>query len=173
LAATGTATVRRRKLPAEYVVWLVIGMALLRDRSIREVVRHLELVLPGPAAAARSVAARSRGPGRGSARAARRAVRAGRRRVGAAAADADRWRGLAVYGVDGTTLRVPDTPENEAAFGRVPARWESTGGYPVLRAVALMVLRGHVLTGLALGPTATANSGSPLRSGHTSPTPRS
>src|SRR5262245_3217576 len=46
LQATGTATIRRRKLPAEYVVWPVIGMALLRDRSIREVVRHLDLVLP-------------------------------------------------------------------------------------------------------------------------------
>src|SRR5438093_13439954 len=49
LLATDKASVRRRKLPAEYVVWLVIGMALLRDRSIREVVRHLDLVLPtGP-----------------------------------------------------------------------------------------------------------------------------
>src|ERR1700676_4827777 len=46
LQATGTATVRRRKLPAEYVVWLVIGMAMLRDRSIAEVVRHLDLVMP-------------------------------------------------------------------------------------------------------------------------------
>src|SRR6266581_6509402 len=46
LQATGTASVRRRKLPAEYVVWLVIGMGLLRDRSIEEVVRHLHLVLP-------------------------------------------------------------------------------------------------------------------------------
>src|SRR5262249_1996856 len=46
LQATGTATLRQRKLPAEYVVWLIIGMALLRDRSIREVVRHLDLVLP-------------------------------------------------------------------------------------------------------------------------------
>src|SRR5712692_8533488 len=46
LAATGAASVRRRKLPAEYVVWLVIGMGLLRDRSIEEVVRHLHLVLP-------------------------------------------------------------------------------------------------------------------------------
>jgi Transposase DDE domain/Insertion element 4 transposase N-terminal len=70
---------------------------------------------------------------------------------GPAAADAERWRGLAVYGVDGTTLRVPDTPENEAAFGRVATRWESTGGHPLLRLVALMVLRRHVLTGLALG----------------------
>src|SRR3989442_14913621 len=46
LQATDKASVRRRKLPAEYVVWLVIGMGLLRDRSIREVVRHLDLVLP-------------------------------------------------------------------------------------------------------------------------------
>ncbi len=68
-----------------------------------------------------------------------------------AAAEAERWRGLAVYGVDGTTLRVPDTPENEAAFGRVATRWNSTGGYPPLRLVALMVLRRPGLTGLALG----------------------
>ena len=47
LRATGKATMRRRKLPAEYVVWLVIGMGLLRDRSIREVVRHLDLVAAG------------------------------------------------------------------------------------------------------------------------------
>src|SRR5215510_16028183 len=46
LTATGSATIRRRKLPAEYVVWLVIGMGLLRDRSIQEVVRHLDLVRP-------------------------------------------------------------------------------------------------------------------------------
>jgi hypothetical protein len=152
LAATGTATLRRRKLPAEYVVWIVIGMALLRDRSIREVVRHLDLVLPSP---------QGRGTVSGS------AIVQARERLGpqplatlfgqsaavwgSAAADAERWRGLAVYGVDGTTLRVPDTPDNDAAFGRVPTRWESTGGYPLLRLVALMVLRRHVLTGLALG----------------------
>src|SRR4029450_2875010 len=32
-----------------------------------------------------------------------------------------------------------------------PTRWESSGGYPLLRLVALMVLRQHLLTGLALG----------------------
>ena len=37
LAAIGTASVRRRKLPAERVVWLMLGMALLRDRSIQSV----------------------------------------------------------------------------------------------------------------------------------------
>src|SRR5262245_44008882 len=75
LQATGTATIRRRKLPAEYAVWLVIGMALLRDRSIREVVRHLDLVLPtrmgrGTVSAAAIAQARDRlGPARGTLRA--------------------------------------------------------------------------------------------------------
>jgi hypothetical protein len=152
LTATGTASIRRRKLPAEYVVWLVIGMGLLRDRSIREVVRHLDLVLPtGPrretVTGSAIVQARERlGPHPLAALFAQAAAV-----WGPAAADAERWRGLAVYGVDGTTLRVPDTPENEAAFGRVATRWESTGGHPLLRLVALMVLRRHVLTGLALG----------------------
>ena len=46
LATTGTATLRRRRLPADQVVWLVIGMALIRDRSIAEVVRQLDLAMP-------------------------------------------------------------------------------------------------------------------------------
>src|SRR4051812_26102729 len=45
LAERGMATVRKRKLPMESVMWLVIGMALYRDRPIGELVRRLELVL--------------------------------------------------------------------------------------------------------------------------------
>jgi hypothetical protein len=47
LLSTDPATLRRRRLPADRVIWLVIGMALLRDRSIAEVVRLLELAIPG------------------------------------------------------------------------------------------------------------------------------
>ena len=109
LAATGTATVRRRKLPADQVVWIVIGMALLRDRSIQEVVHHLRLVLPG------------RAPGSRRATATSSAVVQARDRLGVAplatlfeqtasrwaraSADTHRWRGLAVYGVDGSASR--------------------------------------------------------------------
>ena len=46
LAKSGVATVRRRKLPAEQVVWLAVGIALYRDRPIPEVVSRLDLVLP-------------------------------------------------------------------------------------------------------------------------------
>jgi hypothetical protein len=127
LHATDRATIRRRKLPAYFVVWLVIGMALFRDRSIREVVRHLDLALPGT---------RRHATVTGS------AIVQARERLGpeplatlftqsaavwsAAAAERARWHGLAVFAVDGTTLRVPDTAENDAAFGRPAA----PGGRP-------------------------------------------
>ncbi len=51
LRVTGTASIRKRKLPAERAIWLVLGMALLRDRSIRAVCDHLHLVLPEPSGA--------------------------------------------------------------------------------------------------------------------------
>jgi hypothetical protein len=37
LAATGTASIWRRRLPAEQVVWLVIALALYRHQSMPEV----------------------------------------------------------------------------------------------------------------------------------------
>jgi hypothetical protein len=153
LLATGTATFRRRRLPAEQVVWLVIGMALMRNRPIREVVDHLDLALPS-----------SDGK-----RVAASAVVQARARVGAAplewlfvrtadewghaSAARHRWRGLALYGVDGTTLRVPDSDENRAFFGGQPAGdGRGDAGYPQLRLVTLMALRSHTLAGATFGP---------------------
>jgi hypothetical protein len=154
LTATGTATLRRRRLPADHVLWLVLGMALFRDRSIVEVAARLDLALPGP-----------RGP-----TAAPSAVSQARARLGAAplawlfaqsaahwatlSADEHRWRGLALYGLDGTTLRVADSAANRAHFGG-PASGRGASGYPQLRLVALLVLRSHLLHAVAFGPYAT------------------
>jgi hypothetical protein len=152
LSSTGTATVRRRRLPAEQVVWLVIGMGLMRDLPIVDVVDRLELALPGRD---RSVAPSS--------------VSGAKARVGAAplewlfmrsgaqwaheSADLHRWRDLALYVVDGTTLRVPDSDENRRHFGGHSAgagRGES--GYPLLRMVGLMAVRSHLLVSANFGP---------------------
>jgi hypothetical protein len=46
LRATGTTTIRRRRLPAEQVVWPVIGMGLFRGESIERVVDLLDIPLP-------------------------------------------------------------------------------------------------------------------------------
>jgi len=153
LAATGAASVRRRKLPADYVVWIVIGMGLLRDRSIQEVVRHLDLVLPAgnghrqTVSGAAIVQARERLGPQPLAWLFRQTANAWTK----ASAEEHRWRGLAVFGVDGTTLRLPDTPENEAHFERPGTSRGGAAGYPQLRLVALMVLRSHLLAGLAFG----------------------
>ncbi len=63
LQATGTATLRRRRLPAEQVIWLVLGMALYRNRPIDEIVAKLDLALPGRRGAtpAPSAVAQARG----------------------------------------------------------------------------------------------------------------
>lgn len=151
LTATGTASIRKRKLPAERVAWLVIGMALLRDRSIDEVVHHLDLVLPeltGRPAVDRSAVIQARDR-LGCEPLAVLFTQTARRWAGEAA-DALRWRGLAVYGVDGTTMRIPDTADNELVFGR-PHSGRSAGAYPQLRLVALMVLRAHLLADLVPG----------------------
>jgi hypothetical protein len=153
LHATGTATLRRRRLPAEQVIWLVLGMALFRDRPIVEVAAKLDLALPG-----------SRG-----ATAAPSAVSQARTRLGEepmvwlfertasawahASAARHRWRGLALYALDGTTLRVPDSPENRLHFGSGSAGGQrGLGGYPLVRAVALLALRSHLVAAARFGP---------------------
>ena len=157
LQQTGTATIRRRKLTTETIVWLVIGMALFRDRSIQEVVSHLGLAWP----------AQKEGTTKGSKKVAPSAIPQGRYRVGAApielifsrtaerwglaAANASRWRGLSLFGVDGTTLRIQDTESNREAFG-LPPSGRAQSGYPQVRLVALMALRSHMIVGASFGP---------------------
>ncbi|HEX8908673.1 MAG TPA: IS4 family transposase [Anaeromyxobacteraceae bacterium] len=150
LQATGSATVRKRRLPAEQVVWLVLGMALFRDRSIVEVVDKLDLALPGtgemPVAASAVPQARARLGDEPMAWLFAHSAR----HWAHASADGHRWRGLALYGLDGTSLRVPDTAENRAHFGGAEGRTES--GYPMTRVVALMALRSHLLAATSFGP---------------------
>jgi hypothetical protein len=47
LHATGTASIRHRKLPADQIVLLMVGLALYSNRSIRKVFETLSLQLDG------------------------------------------------------------------------------------------------------------------------------
>ena len=150
LKATGKASVRTRKFPAEMAIWLVIALGLFEDRSIAEVVDHLGLVVPG---------VRSLTPS---------AVAQARYRVGpdplrwlfltAAQEWADEpeqgaWRGLALYGVDGTHLRLPDTDGNFEAFGMPGGRnGPGDAGYPQVRLVCLLNLSTRLLVDAEMGP---------------------
>jgi transposase IS4-like protein/DDE family transposase len=156
---TGTTTIRRRRLPAEQVVWLVIGMGLFRNEPIERIVDLLDLALPD----------------RDDTLVAKSAVTQARQRLGheplkclfemtathwaRRSADAQRWRGLSLYGWDGSTLRVPDSKENREEFGgqkAAAARGES--GYPQVRVVAMMALRSHILSAFRFAPYSTGET---------------
>lgn len=152
LAFTGKASLRRRKLPADMVVWLVLGMALFRDRSIVNVVEHLNLVAPGVASLAPS------------------AIPAARRRLGAepmewlfrrvtkeyaSAPRLGRFHGLEVLGIDGSHLRVQDSDENFEFFGKPGGRGGSgDAGYPQARIAVLLDLRSRLLVDAKFAPYA-------------------
>lgn len=150
LEATGTGSVRLRKFPAQQAIWLVLGMALYADRSIKAVVNHLGLVLGG------------------SGRMADGAVSKARYRLGAEPLRwlfekvAEAWsetpgvggyRGLSLYGADGTQLCIQDSEENFKVFGKPGGRGGSNdAGYPQLRFVGLMNLSTRLLAGARAGP---------------------
>ncbi len=153
LAATGKASVRRRKLPAEQAVWLVLGMALFEDRSIRDVVDHLSLVMPGVDSLAPSAVIQAR-------------YRLGEepmhwlfRRVAKAWAvpQDGGFRGLSLFAVDGTCARVQDTDENFEHFGKPGGRnGPGDAGYPQMRMAALFNLDTRLLVDASFGPYATS-----------------
>jgi hypothetical protein len=149
LRATGTATLRRRRLPAEQVIWVVLGMGLFRDRPLEDIVSKLDLALPGTSTVAKSSVTQAR-------------QRLGSRPMkwlfercsttwASRSAQTHLWRGLQLYGMDGTSIRVPNTDENRKEFGGHKAHGTESG-YPMLRLVVLMVLRSHLLAAASFGP---------------------
>ena len=61
------------------------------------------------------------------------------------------WKGREVLLVDGTTVSMPDTPENQEAFPQ--PRSQAPGlGFPIARLVAIISLASGVIRDLAIGP---------------------
>jgi hypothetical protein len=149
LAQTKRSSVRQRDLPAHVVVYYVIALALYMRSSYREVLRCLlEGVqwLMDPSARVK-VAGKS-------------GISQARSRLGAAPLQAlydlvvmpvataetrgawyRQWR---LVSLDGSTLDVADTAENEKAFGR-PGASRGSSAYPKIRFVGLLENGTHVL----------------------------
>ncbi|MCS0617039.1 IS4 family transposase, partial [Massilia kyonggiensis] len=156
LAYTGKASIRRRRLPAEQVVWLVIALALYRHHSVQQVISDLDLSLPDLSLPLVSDSA----------------VTQARSRLGAeplkwvfekcAAAWAEQhraygtYRGLQLLAMDGTTLRLADSPANRLHFGAQGYAEGAVSSYPQLRAVTLCALETQLVLAARFGPYATA-----------------
>ncbi len=158
LDKNGAASERERRLPMERVVLLVVAMALFRSLALEEIVARLRLARPH---ATRGTVAPSAIP-QARQRLGEAPLRTLFKRLAPKAAHAQaqqptqRWRGLALYGIDGTSLRVPDSTDNRATFGGHRGRTGSgESGYPLVRLVVLMALTSHLLVAARFGPFTT------------------
>jgi hypothetical protein len=159
LQRTGRASQRERDLPAHVVVYYVIALALYMRSSYREVLRCLlEGVqwLMNPSASLK-VAGKS-GISQARSRLGAEPVKALYEAVVAPMAGArtkgawfHQWR---LMSLDGSTLDVADTAENDAAFGR-PGASRGNSAYPKIRFVALLENGTHVLCAARMGKYST------------------
>ena len=150
LVTTGQTNGRACILTHEVALWLVLGMGLLTDLSLRMVfkysrrLRGLNDYTPGRSALCQ---ARQRLGVEPLQCLFEQVVRPLATALGTPSAF---YRGLRRVGIDGVVYDVPDTPENEARFGRSSAGVKrGEGAFPQLRKVNLVELGTHVELALA------------------------
>ena len=157
IEATGTRERRRRRLPTQLVVTLVVAMGLWASESMRHVLAE---VVAGWREGAASDAADWELPTTAAIVQARQRVGARllRELFGAVAGPIATARtggaflgGLRLMAIDGTTLDVADTPENERAFGR-PTTGRGVGAFPQVRVLALIETGTHGICDAVIRP---------------------
>jgi hypothetical protein len=164
LAAAGEKVPRRRDrlLPPWLAVYFTLALCLLARLPYQDALRALAgdgaAGLAAPATTALTAARRRLGE--------RPLELLFQRVTGVLLPSRDPWAtvdGLLVVAWDGTTLKVPASPENTAALGRPRGGGKKPGGgkappvqghYPHLRVVALIACGTRALLGAAVGPLA-------------------
>ena len=151
LGYTGKASIRHRRLPAEQVVWLVIALAIYRHRSIRQLLGELNFALPDLHDTCLTDSA----------------VTQARQRLGEEplawlfATSARAWHeqdakrsdfhGLQLFAMDGTSLKLADSPENRAHFDSPHFANGALASYPHARMVTLSALRTQLVVAADFG----------------------
>lgn len=156
LEETGRSSQRVRELPAHVMVYYVIAMALYRPEPIREVLRvlleGLSVVL---GVGIRIVPAGKSGISQARKRLGEKPVRRLYEQTVVPIATKETqgafYREWHVTAMDGSTLEVPDTPENREAFGRPASPSGGESAFPLVRIVGLVEVGTRVLFGAVLG----------------------
>lgn len=148
ISAAGATQKRLRRLPTRVVVYVLLAGVLFADVGYRQVLARL--------AAGAGIGGSVRVPGSS-------ALSQAFRRIGVkplvelfalvrgSAAGTPRWRGLLVCAIDGTTMFVPDSQANAAAFGRPTGRPDAPGGYPMLRLLTIVACGSRAVIDAVFG----------------------
>lgn len=160
LAETERQSKRKRKLPAVLMVYYSIALGLMCAVGARQVLRHLlaewreDEPVRGPLATDSAITQARQ----------RLGVEPLKRLFGRVVRPlAPKWlkaawyRSWRVVSLDGSTLRLLDTDENEARFGR-PSAKKGTTAYPQMRLVGLLENGTRILFAVATGAYRTAEN---------------
>ena len=151
LAATGTTQARIRVLPARVVVYLLLAGGLFAGLGYRQVWHKLTAGLGALPVASPGGNALWQARARLGAAPLRWLFDLLRGPATAITAGSVRWRGLLVCAIDGTTMTIPDSPRNLAAYGKQAGN-HGGSGYPLLRLVALAACGTRTLIDAVFGP---------------------
>lgn len=151
LKKAGRKSIRQRSLPAQVMVYYVIAMTLFMEVSLREVVRLLFPPTTRPGRQKPPVSS---------------AITQARQRLGSEPMELlyqeivkpvaterthGAWfKGLRLVAIDGSTMSVADTQENDKAFGRFKVR-KGTLSFPQINFVALVEVGTRILFAAKMG----------------------
>lgn len=137
-------------LAAPLVVFFVVAMALCRSLSIKNLLVQLLgwMRATAPRLSLRAVTPEAMCHARG--RLGVEPMKALFEKVAARIAAPASFLGFRVWATDGVHLTMPDTPSNDAAFGR-PSSSRGSGAFPQMLAVALVETTTRLIRGIVLG----------------------
>lgn len=137
---------RLRRLPTRVVMYVLLAGVLFAEVGYRQVLSRLATgigaVTPVPGSSALSQAFRRVGV---------RPLAELFELVRGPAAGTPRWHGLLVCAIDGTSMFVPDSEANAAAFGRQTGRPDAPGGYPMLRLLTIVACESRTIIDAVFG----------------------
>ncbi|MCG9599428.1 transposase domain-containing protein, partial [Vibrio sp. Isolate31] len=151
LSETNKASMRRRKLPAELVVWLVVGIGLYRDRPITDVLDKLDLKLSNSLGETIAPSAIPQARKRLTAKPLKSLFSITAKHWTQSEDAGDKWNGLSLFSIDGTQFRTHDNPSLAEHYQYVYYRKDRHTEYPIVRMCALTSLRSRLLHDVAFG----------------------
>jgi hypothetical protein len=148
LLETGRGKQKACKLSHGAMLWIVLAMGILTHLPVRQVFKHARRMRPGERTPSRSNLCEGRQ--RLGVEPVRRVFELVVRPLARPQTPGAFYHGLRPMGIDGTVLDVPDTPANEARFGR-SSGGRGDGAFPQVRKVSLVELGTHVEVAMAIG----------------------